>query len=118
MSAVPFENDRDVVDDDHRGHVLAVRGVRHRLERVAVSAARLAPVKPGMSRRTITPRLYWSNRGEVACETHAPDPRESRWFVEGWQLMPSRAQRSRKATYQCQHCGGAGAATKQFHSIN
>jgi len=48
-------------------------------------------------------RLYWSIRGEVACETHAPDPAEPRWDIEGWQPLPSRAQR--RAKFECQHCG-------------
>ena len=115
LSRVPFQHDWYAGHDDQRGDVLAVRGVRYRLERGALSTARPAPVKSPVSRR-ITTRLYWSNRGEVACESHAPDPKESRWFVEGWQLMPPRAHRVR---YRCQHCGGSGAATtRRLHSIN
>ena len=31
--------------------------------------------------------LYWSNKGEVACEAHAPDQDSDRWVREGWQPM-------------------------------
>jgi len=62
------------------------------------------------SHRGSSRRLYWSSRGEVACETHAPDPVGPRWFVEGWQVMPVRAQGSRRPRYRCQHCADAAVA--------
>lgn len=48
-------------------------------------------------------RLYWSRRGEVACDGHAPDPDSERWRVEGWQPVPDDRSRS-TVRYQCQHC--------------
>ena len=72
-----------------------------------------------MSYRTMTTRLYWSNRGEVACESHAPDPSDPRWSVEGWQLMPLRVYRALTSSYRCQHCESKSAALqRRQHSIN
>ncbi len=46
--------------------------------------------------------LYWSRKGEVACEAHAPDAATDRWRAEGWRaIRPNEARRGR---YQCQHC--------------
>lgn len=55
-------------------------------------------------------RLYWSIRGEVACVTHSPEPDDPRWFIEGWQLMPSSSADSKPSRYQCQHCSPDGRA--------
>jgi hypothetical protein len=32
--------------------------------------------------------LYWSIRGEVACDDHAPAIDDPRWRVEGWTPVP------------------------------
>ena len=48
--------------------------------------------------------LFWSKRGEVACQEHAPDSASDRWTVEGWRpIVPSDLGR---ITYRCQHCSG------------
>jgi len=72
-----------------------------------------------MPPRNAAARLYWSVRGEVACEAHAPEPTDPRWYVEGWQRLPVRAARGRRTTYECQHCGRASDSTcRLLHSIN
>ena len=72
-----------------------------------------------MSPRKAAARLYWSVRGEVACDAHAPEPTDPRWYVEGWQRLPVRAPRGRRTRYECQHCGRAsGAAGRRLHLIN
>ena len=53
-------------------------------------------------------RLYWSIRGEVACETHAPDPDDPRWTREGWAPIPVSSGQVRGTRYQCQHCAADG----------
>jgi hypothetical protein len=47
--------------------------------------------------------LFWSKRGEVACERHAPEKDAERWRDEQWTLLRPLRQR---LTYQCQHCNG------------
>jgi hypothetical protein len=46
--------------------------------------------------------LFWSKRGEVACEQHAPARQSDRWDAERWQRLPELE--GRRITYQCQHC--------------
>ena len=48
-------------------------------------------------------QLFWSKRGEIACERHAPAAQSARWVGEGWQVLPRLE--GRRITYQCQHCG-------------
>lgn len=57
-----------------------------------------------------TTGLYWSIRGEVACDEHAPDTTDPRWFVEGWAPVPLSSGSSRSHRYQCQHCATDGRA--------
>ena len=40
--------------------------------------------------------LYWSIRGEVACEKHAPDTDDPRWTIEG---RPTRFRLARGAEH-------------------
>jgi CheY-like chemotaxis protein len=47
--------------------------------------------------------LFWSRKGTIACQQHAPDPSDPRWQAEGWQQIPDVP--GRRVTYQCQHCG-------------
>jgi CheY-like chemotaxis protein len=47
--------------------------------------------------------LFWSRKGAIACEQHAPDRRDPRWAAEGWQPVPDIP--GRRVTYQCQLCG-------------
>ena len=47
--------------------------------------------------------LFWSRKGEIACERHAPRVDEGQWQAEGWQPIP--AVPGRRISYQCQHCG-------------
>lgn len=46
--------------------------------------------------------LFWSKRGEIACERHVPAAGSERWNDERWQPLP--AMDGRRITYQCQHC--------------
>jgi CheY-like chemotaxis protein len=46
--------------------------------------------------------LFWSKRGEIACDVHVPQERSERWNNEGWQRVPP--VEGRRITYQCQHC--------------
>jgi hypothetical protein len=62
--------------------------------------------------------LYWSIRGEVACEAHAPDYDDPRWTIEGWAPMPESLLRRRGTRYQCQHCVIDGRAFVHPHSDN
>lgn len=48
--------------------------------------------------------LYWSIRGEVACQRHAPAVDDPRWAAERWAPVP------RGSRYQCQHCAPDGRA--------
>lgn len=48
------------------------------------------------------PNLFWSRKGTVACEQHAPDRQDPQWLAEGWQPIPDVP--GRRVTYQCQHC--------------
>jgi two-component system chemotaxis response regulator CheY len=57
---------------------------------------------------TVTSRLFWSRRGEIACAEHAPDPDSARWRDERWAPTPPPADTHRIA-YQCQHCPGDGS---------
>ena len=49
------------------------------------------------------PRLYWSVKGEVACELHRPSPDEAEWKDDRWKRVPDMGMRKRDR-YQCQHC--------------
>ena len=59
---------------------------------------------------TTTVVLYWSIRGEVACEKHAPSADDSRWTVEGWNPIPVSSGHIKGSRYQCQHCAKDGRA--------
>jgi hypothetical protein len=54
--------------------------------------------------------LYWSIRGEVACDDHAPAFDDPRWRLEGWTAVPVSAARMKGDHYQCQHCAIDGRA--------
>ena len=51
----------------------------------------------------LTTPLFWSRKGEITCEAHAPSRDSSRWTDEGWQAIPDVA--GRRVKYQCQICG-------------
>ena len=48
--------------------------------------------------------LYWSIRGEVACDEHAPLVDDPRWTVEGWHPLPVSSGQMQGSRYQCQFC--------------
>ena len=48
--------------------------------------------------------LYWSTRGEVACDDHAPKIDDPRWTVDGWERLPDSYGYVAATHYQCQHC--------------
>src|SRR5687768_1812406 len=55
-----------------------------------LSCTRLAGPRSSLSRGAcVYPEsptgLYWSMRGEIACQPHAPDPSDPRWDIEGWE---------------------------------
>jgi hypothetical protein len=52
--------------------------------------------------------LYWSIRGEVACDEHAPSTDDPRWVTEGWNALPMSSGDIRGSKYQCQHCATDG----------
>ena len=52
--------------------------------------------------------LYWSRRGEVACDLHAPASDSSRWKDERWAEMPPNARQRHGVEYQCQYCSASG----------
>jgi two-component system response regulator len=74
---------------------------------VVAAQADPAPARPparGAAGRSAT-ELFWSRRGEVACDVHAPPPASDRWVNERWTAIPAGAGRDR-VSYQCQHCLG------------
>jgi hypothetical protein len=54
--------------------------------------------------------LFWSIRGEVACDQHAPAEDDPRWVDDGWDSMPTSSARLQTSRYQCQHCADDGRA--------
>ena len=54
--------------------------------------------------------LYWSIRGEVACDEHAPRIDTPRWTIEGWNALPVSSEHVNGSHYQCQHCASDGRA--------
>jgi len=48
--------------------------------------------------------LFWSKRGIVACETHAPALDSDDWRTEGWQQV--ERWRRGLTVLQCQFCHG------------
>ena len=54
--------------------------------------------------------LYWSIRGEVACDDHAPATDDPRWRTEGWNPVPVASGHRDRSRYQCQHCALDGRA--------
>ena len=49
--------------------------------------------------------LYWSTRGDVACDEHAPDVCDPRWNAETWKpLIPVHP--TKRPMYCCQDCNG------------
>ena len=66
---------------------------------------------------SVTP-LYWSNRGEVACASHAPELGSMRWYAEGWKDVPPRSRFFPRRGYQCQHCVASGVTVEASRWIN
>ena len=57
-----------------------------------------------------TTNLYWSIRGEVACDEHAPVVDDVRWIDECW--APLQVAFTEAGTrYECQHCASDSPAT-------
>jgi hypothetical protein len=50
--------------------------------------------------------LFWSRRGMVACDAHAPLPASDLWRLEGWQPVPDWRRRANGTALQCQVCHG------------
>lgn len=61
--------------------------------------------------------LYWSIRGEVACNDHAPDVYNPRWIREGWEPVPVSVGHEKGTRYQCQHCASDGRAVTHHNGI-
>lgn len=57
-------------------------------------------------------RLYWSIRGHVACDHHAPNRQSAQWTAECWEIIPDTAafDRQGQPRYQCQSCAQSGLA--------
>src|SRR5687768_2899504 len=58
--------------------------------------------------------LFWSKRGEVACQAHAPTFDAHRWQAEGWCAIPEAARRQR-LPYQCPRCAADGRMHRHAH---
>ena len=52
--------------------------------------------------------LYWSIRGEVACDEHAPRVDDPQWTFEGWTPIPDTSGFMKGAYFQCPHCAQDG----------
>lgn len=61
-----------------------------------------------------TTGLYWSIRGEVACDEHAPAVEDLRWRTERWAAVPVSSGHMNGARYQCQHCATDGRAIVRY----
>ena len=49
--------------------------------------------------------VFWSKRGIVACEMHAPTVESDEWRTQGWQQVP-RLRQGNATELQCQFCHG------------
>ena len=54
--------------------------------------------------------LYWSIRGQVACDQHTPAVDDPRWTIEGWTPVPLSSGHIHGSRYQCQFCAIDGRA--------
>jgi hypothetical protein len=61
-------------------------------------------------------RLYWSKRGAVACDTHAPDPSSEQWLSESWRRIPDDANGRHGLRYQCPRCAPDGRPHGRNHT--
>jgi len=61
------------------------------------------PLPVGPLAASSTTRLYWSVKGEVACELHIPDRDSAEWWADRWMLISDMGARTRDWC-QCQHC--------------
>src|SRR5688572_18089703 len=52
--------------------------------------------------------LFWSRRGEIACQVHAPDRQSQNWTIDGWREIPAEADGRRGLKYQCPRCAPNG----------
>jgi len=59
--------------------------------------------------------LYWSIRGEVACDEHAPDVDDPAWTTEGWAPLPISSGRVHGTQYHWQHCAADGRAVTHYN---
>lgn len=50
--------------------------------------------------------LFWSKRGVVACDVHAPNLESDEWRTQGWQQVPGWRQSITAKVLQCQFCHG------------
>lgn len=78
------------------------RGGDHRRAQPIVSSA--------TAEHTLSDRLFWSRRGEIACTSHAPDACSERWQADGWCSIPESAHRRHGLAYQCPRCAPDGRA--------
>jgi DNA-directed RNA polymerase subunit M/transcription elongation factor TFIIS len=74
-----------------------VRNAFRRRTLVGTQRSAMARISPFRDRV----QLYWSRRGEVACEAHAPIGNHLRWTSERWRPVDQREHRLR---LQCQTC--------------
>ena len=56
----------------------------------------------------LSQRLFWSRRGDVACEAHAPAADSERWLQESWSAIPESAAPRHGLIYQCPQCARDG----------
>jgi hypothetical protein len=52
--------------------------------------------------------LYWSIRGEVACDEHSPTVDDPRWTIGGWNPVPVSSGHVHGSRYQ--FCAADGRA--------
>ena len=63
-----------------------------------------AVIEPAPWRTSEGQILFWSRRGFVACEGHAPRAGSPEWREDGWAPIPTLAGKNR-VEYRCQFCG-------------
>ncbi len=71
------------------------------------------PARSGKDRKesgeTMIKTLFWSERGAIACEKHAPFRGSDSWVWERWERVPHEAYAETAFELQCETC----AAKKQ-----
>jgi hypothetical protein len=67
-----------------------------------------------MSPQPVRSTLFWSLRGEIACQAHAPSRDDIRWIAESWRRLPPSSPIFDGSRYECERCAAQAAANDAF----